>query len=226
MVRTAVEDGDDAVGIKPLEDGARAVWRAALTMDGKQITVVVDQETGIVTWYSDGHDTFTAQVDWGSPPPADSTYAVDAPAGTKVKTIEADAYTYVASPAAAGRIAGYSPLVSDLAPDGYALKAVATVHDAYRPLAWLGLAGGDHLPIAPDLREDVVAELYARGLSWFTVEQIGPKAAHFYGAELQDWPAVDRRASGCHCSRRRCSSGRSRVRRPTPGTRSPGRRSS
>ena len=61
VVRTAVEDGDDAVGVKPLEDGARAVWRAALTMDGKQITVVVDQETGIVTWYSDGHDTFTAR---------------------------------------------------------------------------------------------------------------------------------------------------------------------
>ena len=70
------------------------------------------------------------------------------------------------------------------------MRAVATVHDAYRPLAWLGLAGGDHLPIAPDLREDVITELYARGLSWFTVEQIGPKAARFYGADLQDRPAA------------------------------------
>ena len=66
------------------------------------------------------------------------------------------------------------------------MKAVATVHDSYRPIAWLGLAGADHLPIAPDLREDVVAELYARGLSWFTVEQVGPRTARFYGTDLQD----------------------------------------
>ena len=44
-----------------------------MTMDDKQIDVVVDQETGIVTWYSDVNETFTAQVDWTSPPPADST---------------------------------------------------------------------------------------------------------------------------------------------------------
>ena len=103
VVRAAVEDGDKTVGIKQLKDGDRAVWRAALKMDGKQIDVVVDQQTGIVTWYSDGHDTFTAQVDWASPPPAGSTYTVDVPAGAETKTIQADAYTYVATPAAAGR---------------------------------------------------------------------------------------------------------------------------
>ena len=53
IVRTAVEDGDEAVGIKPLKDGERAAWRAAMTMGGRQINVVVDQQTGIVTWYSD-----------------------------------------------------------------------------------------------------------------------------------------------------------------------------
>ena len=83
IVRTAVEDGDDTVGIKPLKEGDRAVWRAALTLGGKLIDVVVDQQTGIVTWYSDGKDTFTANVDWASPPPADTTYTVKAPAGTQ-----------------------------------------------------------------------------------------------------------------------------------------------
>ena len=83
IVRTAVEDGDDTVGIKPLKEGDRAVWRAAMTLDGKQIDLVVDQQTGIVTWYSDGEETFTATVDWASPPPADPTYTVDAPAGTR-----------------------------------------------------------------------------------------------------------------------------------------------
>ena len=35
IVRTAVEDRDDAVGIKPLKDGDRTVWRAALTLGGQ-----------------------------------------------------------------------------------------------------------------------------------------------------------------------------------------------
>ena len=76
-------------------------------------------------------------MDWASPPPAGTTYSVDVPAGTPVKTERSDGYTYAASPAAAGETAGYDPLVSDLAPDGYALKAVATITDGYRPLDWL-----------------------------------------------------------------------------------------
>jgi len=188
IVRTAVEDGDDAVGIKPLKEGDRAVWRAALTMDGKQIDLVVDQKTGIVTWYSDGKDTFTADVDWASPPPADTTYSVKVPVATAVTTVKNDAYAYAVSQAAAGRTAGYDPLISDLAPDGYTLKAVATVSGAYRPLLWLGGAAST-VPIAPDIREKAVADLYARGLSWFTMEQAGPQqtrsAAASFGSLLQ-----------------------------------------
>ena len=65
IVRTAVEDGDEAVGIKPVKDGERAAWRAAMTLGGKAVNVVVDQQTGIVTWYSDGEAAFTAKVDVG-----------------------------------------------------------------------------------------------------------------------------------------------------------------
>ena len=188
IVRTAVEDGDDAVGIKPLKEGDRAVWRAALTMDGKQIDLVVDQKTGIVTWYSDGKDTFTADVDWASPPPADTTYTVKVPVATAVTTVKNDAYAYAVTQAAAGRAAGYDPLISDLAPDGYTLKAVATVSGAYRPLLWLGGAART-VPIAPHIREKAVADLYARGLSWFTMEQAGPRqtrsAAASFGSLLQ-----------------------------------------
>ena len=77
IVRTAVEDRDDAVGIKPLKDGDRAVWRAAMTLGGQPVELVVDQQTGIVTWYTDGRAIFTASVDWASPPPADKTYPID-----------------------------------------------------------------------------------------------------------------------------------------------------
>ncbi len=173
IVRAAVEDGDHSVGIKPLKQGDRTVWRAAMRMDGKVIDVVVDQQTGIVTWYSDGKDTFTATVDWASPPPAGTTYSVDAPAGTPVKTETSDGYTYAGSPGQAGKTAGYEPLVSDLAPDGYGLKAVATITDGYRPLDWLHV-GPSAPPTMSPLR--VVLQLYTRGLSWFTVEQVQSKA--------------------------------------------------
>jgi hypothetical protein len=187
VVLTAVEDGDEGVGIKPIKDGDRATWRAAMTMGGKLIDVVVDQQTGIVTWYSDGEDTFTAKVDWDAPPPAGTTYTVDVPAGTEAETV-GSTEAYEKSPAAAGRTAGYAPLVSDLAPDGYKLKAVATVADGTQVFAWTGHpteAG----PISPP-REPVIGQLYTRGLSWFTLEQLGPKVTRSYGSGLKDWPAT------------------------------------
>jgi len=76
IVRSAVEDGDDAVGIKPLKDGERTVWRAAIRLGGRPVELVVDQGTGLVTWYGDDRSTFTATVAWAPPPPADATCAV------------------------------------------------------------------------------------------------------------------------------------------------------
>jgi hypothetical protein len=182
IVRAAAEDGDHAVGIKPLKQGDRTVWRAAMRMDGKVVYVVVDQQTGLVTWESDGAETFAATVSWASPPAAGTTYHVDAPAGTPVKKLTAGAATYATSPAAAGRAAGYDPLVSDLAPDGYALKAVASWKTDYAPVRWLsdkviglGVAGPS---------EPLVAQLYTRGLGWFTMEQTGPTATKALGAQL------------------------------------------
>ena len=178
VVRTAVEDGDDSVGIKPLKEGDRAVWRAAMTMDGKRIDLVVDQQTGIVTWYSDGKDTFTAKVDWASPPPADTTYTVKVPAGISVKALSGGV-AYADSPAAAGRAAGYAPLVSRLAPDGYELKAVATSGAGMRPLSWISDKVFS-LPVGP--RGTAVLELYTRGLAQFTVEQVGPATMQFWAS--------------------------------------------
>jgi hypothetical protein len=174
VVRTAVEDGDESVGTKPAKDGDRAVWRASMRLSGEQVDVVVDQQTGIVTWYSAGDETFTAKVDWDSPPPADETYVVDVPAGTKTTT-EGAPYDYVGSPAAVRGETGYSPLVSGLAPDGYRLGAVATSEDGYRPAYWLGMAEAP--PVMTT--QPVVVMLYTRGLSAFTVEQIGPPAAEY-----------------------------------------------
>ena len=181
IVRTAVEDGDHAVGTKPVKDGDRAAWRAAIPLGGKEIDLVVDQQTGVVTWYSDGKATFTANVEWASPPPPDTTYSVET-GGMKATTTRAEV-SYEDSPAAAGRTAGYDPLVSDLAPDGYALQAVATIRADMRPLSWISDKVVS-LPTGP--RGRAVLELYTRGLSQFTVEQVGPATMRFW-ASVPDW---------------------------------------
>jgi hypothetical protein len=187
VVRSAVEDGDEAVGIKPLKEGDRTVWRATMTLDGRQVDVVVDQQTGIVTWYSDGEDTFTAKVDWDSPPPAGTTYTVDVPAETDADPI-GDTEAYEESPAAAGRTAGFAPLVSDLAPDGYVLRAVATVPAELRPVSWIGDQVWN-LPVG--LRGAAVLQLYSRGLSQFTMEQVGPPTLRSL-SDIPDWQSEAR----------------------------------
>jgi hypothetical protein len=185
IVRAAVEDGDRSIGFKPLKDGDRKVWRAAMTLDGQDLQLVVDQLSGIVVWLADGRSTFTATVDWNSPPPPDETYAVQVPAGQNVTTKSDSSFTYAFSPAAAGRTAGYAPLVSDLAPDGFALKAVATADIMGAPGDWLVL-DGHRVPGGRLAGQRQVAQLYTRGLSWFTVQQLGPRAAAKSTAYLRD----------------------------------------
>jgi len=185
IVRAAVEDGDRSIGIKPIKESDRKVWRAAMKLDGKDIALVVDQLTGIVAWYTDGRSTFTATVDWSSPPPADETYVVKVPAGQKVTTKTDETFSYERSPAAAGLAAGYAPLVSDLAPDGFALKAVATADTMGAPGGWL-VHDGASMPVDPLAGQRQVAQLYTRGLSWFTVQQLGPRAAGKAVAYLTD----------------------------------------
>lgn len=183
IVRTAVEDRDMSVGTKPLKDGDRKVWRAAMLLDGKNIEVVVDQLTGIVTWCTDGSGTFTAVVDWDAPPPAGETYVVDVPGDARTVRETHTTIDYAPSPAAAGRTAGYDPLVSDLAPDGFSLEAVATT-EVGLPDAWL--VGAYDRRIDPSSSQTEVAECYTRGLSQFTVRQLGPRAARAWGAGLRD----------------------------------------
>jgi hypothetical protein len=185
IVRSALEDGDRSIGVKPLKDGERTVWRAAMTLDGEDIEFVVDQLTGIVVWYTDSHATFTATVDWSSPRAADETYVIGVPAGSKVTTQTDTGLSYQQSPAAAGGAAGYAPLVSDLAPDGFTLRAVATSEANGAPRNWL-FRDGQSRPLDPLAGQRQVRQLYTRGLSWFTVQQLGPGAAGQSGILLRD----------------------------------------
>ena len=50
VVRSAVADHDPDVGIKPLEQDGRPLWRAAMQFHRSLVELVVDQDSGIVTW--------------------------------------------------------------------------------------------------------------------------------------------------------------------------------
>ncbi len=170
IVRAAVEDGDTSVGIKPLEQDGREVWRAALKLDGATQELVVDQSSGLVTWWTDGSSTFAAGVDWatldGTPSPGASTLGTTAPATVTVDRT----YTYERSSAAAGEAAGFDPLVSSLAPDGFVQAAVATAAAGDAPAVWGSETGGS--TGAGSARQ--IVQLFTRGLTWFEVRQVGP----------------------------------------------------
>ena len=164
VVRAAVEDGDTAVGVKPLEQEGRKVWRAAIKLDGSTQELVVDQASGLVTWWTDGTSTFVADVDWGAPAEVPAAPAADA----GLVTVDR-AYSYELSLAAAGRAAGFEPLASGLAPDGFAEAAVATAEAGEAPASW------DPTGAADGPRQ--IAQLFTRGLTWFEVRQLGPAAS-------------------------------------------------
>ena len=201
VVRSAIEDKDHTVGFKPLKDGDRRVWRAALELDASAIELVVDQETGLVTWYSETSgsrtDTFSATPVWGATPSRDQLGGGGTPgsAGSHgmVETLRDTDHAYAPSLDAAGRRAGYAPLEPTLVPDGFAIKAVATADAMGAPRAWLG-----HEPAPPPLEvgpgERRVDLLYTRGLTWFTVQQLGPRAARAAADLVKDALATARSA--------------------------------
>ena len=186
IVRSAVEDGDHTVGIKPLKDGDRTVWRAAMEFGDLAVEVVVDQSTGIVLWYSGsggaGQSTFTATVDWSAPPQTTTEYAIDLPEGATVHNERDSAYRYRPTLAAAAATVGVTPLVSTLEPDGYTLRAVAVGRPYQAPLELLA----ENVPLAPGLpspkRDNEVAQLYTRGLTWFSLQTVAARGTPRFAA--------------------------------------------
>ena len=169
IVRAAVEDGDNAVGTKPLEQDGRKVWRAAMTLDGSTLELVVDQASGLVTWCTDGVSDFEADVDWGAAPAMDGQ--APSPGATPPATVLAvdRTYAYVPTLQTAGRVAGFDPLTSGLAPDGFTQAAVATAPAGDAPSSWDAHGPADG--------ERQVVQLFLRGLTWFEVRQVGGPGA-------------------------------------------------
>ena len=202
VVRSAVEDKDRTVGIKPLKQGDRTVWRAAMELDGSTVELVVDQKTGLVVWYSETsgsrNDTFSATPAWGDAPSLDqvgSLGTATASAGSfhGVETRRGTDHTYSPSLSTAGRRAGYTPLEPTLVPEGFAVKAVATADATGAPREWL-VRGPAPPPLEVSHGEQQVDLLYTRGLTWFTVQQLGPWAARASADLVKDVLASNRSA--------------------------------
>jgi hypothetical protein len=192
VVRSVVEDNDHKVGIKPLKDGERKVWRAAMTFPGDDLVeLVVDQQSGLVTWFSEDTPsalvTFTATPAWADPPPANETYRLAK--GSKsdlahAQTTKDTTYAPAPTAAAAARRAGYSLLEPTLIPDGFVVRAVATRKSGSRQVDWLGFRSGGRPPTTSG--ELGVALLYTRGLTWFAVDELGPRATHAFDGFVRD----------------------------------------
>ena len=75
--------------------------------------------------------------------------------------------------------------MSELAPDGYSLRAVATSETSGAPGTWL-VHDGQSGPVDPLAGQYQVEQLYTRGLSWFTMQQLGSGAAGRSVAFLHD----------------------------------------
>jgi hypothetical protein len=194
VVRSAVEDNDRHVGVKLLEEGGREAWRAAMTFPGDGlIELVVDQRTDLVVWYAEAdgerEETLTVTPDWRAAFPADrssgpSQTPMPSPGWRAVQTQQDRTFSYTSDLAEAGRVAGFEPLEPTLIPDGFALRAVATAALMGAPLGWLSDRPGSP-PLDLGSGERQVALLYTRGLSWFTVQELGPKAAQASTASIR-----------------------------------------
>ena len=198
IVRSAVEDGDRTIGIKPLKDGDRKVWRADITFGDSNVELVVDQLTGIVVWCSRsnslGRETFTATVDWTAAAPSSAAFVIHLPPDAKVETSRDGAYHYRPTLAATGVTVGSTPLESTLEPDGYTLRAVAVAWLDQAPLALL--SGSAPLPpgIPHPTPDNEVAQLYTRGLTWFSIQQVAARGTPRFAA-------LSRRAVDLYASR-------------------------
>ena len=164
VVRSAVADGDRAVGVKTLEHGGRRVWRAAMQLDGRVVELVVDQVTGLVQWYasedtgpgglpSEGFEVTRIEYDEQASVTPVPLQGLHAPRDGGER--------YFRDLAAAAAAARFAPVMSELAPDGFRLAAVSLP-------ARRATGQGEAAPAEQTRRLDL---LYVRDLTAFHVLQ-------------------------------------------------------
>ena len=176
IVRSAVEDGDETIGIKPVLYEERKAWRASWRSGSWQKDLVVDQETGLVLWYSlrSAGDGDAGGVEYRveglrlDEPPAAGAFDTTPPAGARLESFESGDPAFVGGLEEAAERIGVALPASTLDPDGYDVAAVATTASPGVPASWIDLKAAG--PSMGARHDDALLLVYAKGLSSYTIE--------------------------------------------------------
>jgi hypothetical protein len=179
IVRSAVEDGDRTIGIKPVLYLDREAWRASWRSGAWQKDLIVDRETGLVVWYSlEGTDGDGGDVEYrveglrlDEPAPA-GAFDTTPPAGVRVERSASGDPQIVGGLDEAAERVGVALPSSTLDPDGYELVAVGVTQIATAPAVWVAprASGRAEGPYPGEAAPNAAVLLYAKGLSSYTIE--------------------------------------------------------
>jgi hypothetical protein len=176
VVRAAVEDDDETIGIKTVLYEGREAWRASWRNGAWQKDLIVDQETGLVLWYSltDNDPAAGAELEYRveglalDEPVAVGSFDTTPPAGARlVESTIGDPEIVGGVDEAAERVGVALPR-STLDPDGYRLVAVGVTATRGAPAVWVEPRAA--WPAALDAAPNAAVLVYAKGLSSYTIE--------------------------------------------------------
>jgi hypothetical protein len=180
IVRSAVEDDDETIGIKAVLYRGREAWRASWRHGAWQKDLIVDRETGLVVWYSlagieEGSGGIEYEVEGlrlDEPAPA-GAFDTTPPAGVQVETFALGDPEIVGSLDEAAERVGAALPASTLDPDGYELVAVGAGLTGSAPAVWVAPRAGsprsDGLTL-PGRTPNTAVLLYSKGLSSYTID--------------------------------------------------------
>ncbi len=178
IVRSAVEDGDETIGIKPVLYEERKAWRASWRSNSWQTDLVVDQETGLVLWYSlrSAGDAPASGVEYRveglrlDEPPAAGAFDTTPPAGARLETFEPGDPAFVDGLEEAAERIGVALPASTLDPDGYSVAAVVTTTSPGVPASWINPRAAGLGPTTAARQDDTLLLFNSKGLSSYTIE--------------------------------------------------------
>ena len=179
IVRTAVDDDDETIGLKTVLYEERRAWRASWRSGSWQTDLIVDQETGLVLWYSlndtgaeSGGIEYQVEDLRLDEPPAAGTFGTTPPADARVETFGSGDPEIVGGLEEAAERIGVALPESTLDPDGYELVAIGVTRVTTAPAVWVAprASGRVESPSMEELGPNTTILLYAKGLSSYSIE--------------------------------------------------------
>jgi hypothetical protein len=178
IVRSAVEDDDETIGIKPVLYQGREAWRASWRSGSWLKDLILDRGTGLVVWYSlnsvEGGDGVEYSVEElrVDEPPAAGAFDTTPPAGARLESFESGDPEIVGGLDEAAERLGVALPRSTLNPDGYEPVAVGVTQIRSAPAVWVAprASGRADAPYPGEAAPNAAVLLYAKGLSSYTIE--------------------------------------------------------